>query len=174
MKEELNKILGNVNDWLKFAETKNAVIIAFNGAAISAILQSYPENTKSLKMFEGIMLTLFALSICISIYSFLPILKNSFKYKKLNDNDFEAEKAKLNCYFFRDHSRISCNQLLNLLIHKSSTGAYHANNMEIDIAEQIISNAEIAMSKFVLFSTAAYITFSGVVMGLIVILIQAF
>ena len=74
MKDELNRIFSNVNDWLKFAETKNAGLVVFNSAAIFGIMQAFPaENT--FVVFKWLMILLFGISICISIYTFLPVLK---------------------------------------------------------------------------------------------------
>jgi hypothetical protein len=40
MNEDFKYAFTNVNDWLKFAEAKNAGLIALNTAAIIGILQS--------------------------------------------------------------------------------------------------------------------------------------
>lgn len=174
MKDELNKILSNVNDWLKFAEAKNAALVAFNCAAVAGIMQAYPTDKPELMIFKGIMIALFAISICVSIYTFLPVLSRTFNYQKYDETKFEAEKEKLNCYFFSHHSKINCKQLLSLLHFKTSAQNPVVTNIEMDIADQIINNAEIAMSKFKLFSFAAYLTFASVVLGLVIILIKVF
>lgn len=174
MKDELNNILSNVNDWLKFAEAKNAALIAFNSAAIAGIMQAFPVDNSDFLIFKGIMIFLFSLSICISIYTFLPVLNKTFSYVKFDEAKFDNEKEKLNCYYFKHHSKINCKQLLTLLHYKTATVNSTITNIELDIADQIINNAEIAVSKFKLFSIAAYASFGGVVMGLVVILCRIF
>ena len=37
--QQLYQVFNNVNDWLKFAEAKNAMLIAFNGASIFGIIK---------------------------------------------------------------------------------------------------------------------------------------
>ena len=39
MNKELLLIFSNINEWLRFAEAKNAMIIAFNGASIYGIVK---------------------------------------------------------------------------------------------------------------------------------------
>jgi hypothetical protein len=162
MKEELNNILNNVSEWLKFAETKNAGLVVFNSAAIAGILQAYPAEPASLQLLKGLIILCFTLSICVSLYTFLPVLNKTFTYQKYEDAKFEAEKANLNCYFFNHHSKINCKQLLALLKFKSGNSTYSTTDVDMDIADQIINNAEIAVSKFKLFSVAAYLSFGGV------------
>jgi hypothetical protein len=174
MKEELNKILDNVIEWLKFAEAKNAGLIVFNSAAIAGVLQAYPAEPTSLVFFKGVLVAFFSISICISLYTFLPVLKKTFPYQKYEDAKFETEKANLNCYFFNHHSKINCDQLLSLLKYKTGDSDYSHTNVELDIADQIINNAEIAVSKFKLFTSAAYITFAGVFLTLLIIILKLF
>jgi len=137
MRDELNKILSNVIDWLKFAEAKNAGLLAFNCAAIAGIMRGFPEDD-NLTIYKWFMVFLFAISVCISIYTFLPVLNKTFNYRKLDDVKFEVEKLKLNCYFFNHHSKINCKQLLSLLKFKSGLLDHTFNNIDTDIADQII------------------------------------
>src|SRR5580704_489101 len=107
MSSELEKILSNVNDWLKFAETKNEGLLVFNSAAIAGLLQSYTVNEINLAIFKGIMLFAFMVSICISLFTFLPVLNKTFTYRKFEDTEFELRKDNMNCYFFKHHSQIN-------------------------------------------------------------------
>lgn len=172
--EQLYKIFSNVNDWLKFAEAKNAALVAFNSAAIAGIMQAYPSDNPDLMIFKGIMIALFSISICASIYTFLPVLSKTFNYQKYEEAKFETEKPKLNCLFYGHHCKITSKQLLTLLNIKAPIENQTASNLEMDIADQIITNSEITMSKYKLFTFAGYLTFAGVVMGLVIILIKAF
>lgn len=172
--ELLYKIFSNVNDWLKFAEAKNAALIAFNSAAIAGIMQAYPTDNPDLMVFKGIMIALFAISICVSIYTFLPVLSKTFNYQKVDETKFETEKGKLNCLFYGHHCKITSNQLLTLLNIKAPITNPVVPNLEMDIADQIITNSEITMSKYKLFTFAGWLTFAGVVMGLVIVLINAF
>ena len=78
MDEVSLKLLGifqNVNEWLKFAEAKNGILLAFSGAAITAaitLLATAQNLPNSLKI--GLSLTTIFLCICslICTLSFLP------------------------------------------------------------------------------------------------------
>lgn len=174
MKNELQTILSNVNDWLKFAEAKNAALIVFNSAAIAGILQAFSADDAAQLFLKGLMLFLFTIPVCICIYSFLPVMNKTFSYRKLEDAEFEVKKKELNCYFFKHHSKINGKQLLSLLHYKAATTNPAITDIETDIADQIINNAEIAVSKFELFTWAAYITAGGVVAGMVVLVIKVF
>lgn len=68
-------IFQNVNEWLKFAEAKNGILLAFSGAAITAtitILSTAQSLPNSLKV--GLLLTTIILCICALVcsLSFLP------------------------------------------------------------------------------------------------------
>ncbi|MGI2904357.1 hypothetical protein [Tolypothrix sp. VBCCA 56010] len=43
---KLRILLQLVNDWLKFAETKNAVLLAFSGTGITSTLKEQSVNVK--------------------------------------------------------------------------------------------------------------------------------
>ena len=135
-------------------------------------MQAFPAD-KELILFKWIMIFLFALSICISLFTFLPVLNKTFTYQKYEDAKFEMDKNTLNCYFFHHHSKINCKQLLSLLKFKSNLPNHTFTDIDTDIADQVINNAEIAVSKFKLFTWAAYLTFTAVVFGLVLILIKA-
>ena len=173
MRDELNKILSHVNDWLKFAEAKNAGLLALNMAAVAGIMQGFSTSDNTDNIFKWIMVSLFTISICIVLFSFLPVLRQVFIYKKYDDQQFDAEKDKLNCYYFGDHAKINCSHLIKLLSSKHAP-QYVTNSLDVDIASQIITNAEIAIRKYKLFTVSAWISFGGFVMGLILILTKIF
>jgi hypothetical protein len=172
--EHLYKIFSNVNNWLKFAEAKNAALVAFNSAAVAGIMQAYPTDKPDLMVFKGIMIALFSISICISIYTFLPILSKTFSYQKYEESKFESEKPNLNSLFYGHHCKITSKQLLTLINIKTPIENQKIPNLEMDIADQIITNSEITMSKYKLFTLAGYFTFAGVVMGIVIVFSKAF
>ena len=47
IEKKLNQIFVNVNEWLKFAEAKNGVLFAFNGAAVIGVLSLYKDMGSS-------------------------------------------------------------------------------------------------------------------------------
>jgi len=75
MSDKLMTILQMVNDWLKFSEAKNAILLGFSGAGITttaAFLSAAPSVPQSVQL--GILITTFLLCVCsfICSLSFLP------------------------------------------------------------------------------------------------------
>ncbi len=75
MKEELNYIFGNVNEWLKFAEAKNAALIAFDSGliagAISLLMVDKPLPV-IICCYGWFAVALLAVSCFVCMLSFLP------------------------------------------------------------------------------------------------------
>src|SRR5690606_2097247 len=77
--DQLYKIFGNVNDWLKFAETKNAMIIGFNGASIYGLIRAfnidYIKNSSCIQCYLLLVIILLIISTVFSLISFVPKVK---------------------------------------------------------------------------------------------------
>lgn len=162
--EKLTKIFQIINDWLKFAEAKNAVLLTFSSAGITSVITylsaaSNPPN--SLKI--GLILT--ASFLCISSLicsiSFLP--KTSIEYvlwlqskpskasaKNLKDTD--------NLYFFGDLKKYTALELLNTMNNAYFTPPITQPYKKeyLDIANQIVINSQITMLKFQFFIKAVW------------------
>lgn len=167
--EILYRIFSNVNDWLKFAETKNASLIVFNTAAAIGILQ----GTKCCDMpalLKGLMLVFFSISTCIALYTFLPILQKTTSREKMSQTDFDNQKENLNSYYFGDISQLTVDQFGKLLISKDPT--ITVTGIDRDIMSQIITNSEIAVAKYNLFNWGLWPSFLAVIVGIVVIIIN--
>jgi hypothetical protein len=74
MEERLKYIFNNINDWLKFAETKNAALLVIDSAAIFALL-SFINSADSINQYVVISLyatiALLLLSIFVLLFSFV-------------------------------------------------------------------------------------------------------
>lgn len=171
MDDKLKHIFSLVNEWLKFAEAKNAALIAFCGAGIWGILQLVKDTNKLTDykiILLCVMLTLMA-SLIVSLFSFVARKSNSDKTKTKIENPSE-----LNLLFFGHISKLDSQDYLEALYKKygeqkdfSSCSSY-----EIDLANQIVINAEIAMVKCTRFNQSVAILFCGLLLstiGLIVI-----
>lgn len=92
MEDRLRDIFSNVNDWLKFAESKNAVIVAFNGAVIFGTLQIVnikSETNIIIKLYVLTLLLFMILSFITALISFLPRIKLHWllRNKAIESND---------------------------------------------------------------------------------------
>ena len=81
----LEKILKGVNEWLKFAEQKNATLIALNAGIIwgvSKLLNNIKIESVPFYWISYVAYGFIALSALICILSILPILKKRWWLKK--------------------------------------------------------------------------------------------
>ncbi|KAA2215750.1 Pycsar system effector family protein [Maribacter flavus] len=154
MEEKLELIFKNVNDWLKFAETKNAMLLGFNGVVFFGILklfiwQSFPD-VLSLKIYlvsAMIMLSVSSLGALLSFVPNLKILRPSFDFKKENDNFlyFDVLRCK------------TANDIINRYRNENEKiEDYHKH-----LAEQIITNATITKRKYDYFTLALWLSISS-------------
>lgn len=161
---KLIAIFQNVNEWLKFAEAKNGILLAFSGAAITAtitILATAQNIPNSLKI--GLLLTTIFLCICslICSLSFLPKtnlervvwLRNrppkTANYTKKDSDNF---------WFFGHLQKYNSIELLDALNQHYFDGQLNTPYKKEyeDIAGQITVNSEIAFLKFQIFTYAIY------------------
>lgn len=163
--EKLLSILHLINDWLKFAEAKNALLLAFCGAAITALVTylSAAPNISSESLRIGLLISLFLLCICSLICSLSLLPKTDREYliwwtkrpsKKLKTKPQDTD----NLYFFDEIRKYSSTDLLD-----SMNKLYFDNKLQtpykkedIDIANQIVINSQIASVKFAFFRVALW------------------
>jgi hypothetical protein len=164
MEERLKFIFSNVNEWLKFAEAKNGVLIAFNGAAIWGMLQSFEEICKinEYLMFPSYIFIVSSLiGIIISLFSFMPTLKLSKKVIKEIDGKVIKNQSLI---FFRDVSEFNSDKYLKSLYRRSEGKAVEdLNSYELDLANQIVANSRTAWLKYRRFFWALNVTLFGMI-----------
>lgn len=152
--EKLILIFQLVNDWLKFAETKNAVLLAFSGAAITTITTYLSTATNiPTSLRTGLLVAIFflCLSSLTCSLSFLPKTKAKSSKSKVKDTDI--------FYFFGDLKKYEAIELLN-----SINRLYFENNIptpykkeDLDIANEITINSKIAATKFDFFRIGVWL-----------------
>lgn len=168
MNEDLKFAFTNVNDWLKFAEAKNAGLLALNAAGIIGILQCGETLLSTFPVLRGLLLIAFCLSSAICIYSVLPQVNKYFKaYKKLTPTEYGLKKSGLNYLFFGDTALLSNLQLIDL--YKSKVPGATLNDADRDLAYQIVNNSELALQKFKVFNKAGWITLTATIFAIILI-----
>jgi len=150
--KNLENTFSNVNDWLKFAETKNGVIAAFNSTVALAILNALIDK-KIAGCFMQKYLTFSVVVLLgaafIALISFLPQV-TILKFKKRNN----SAKTK-NLLFFGDIALFTGEEYLKEI--EQRYGEIEENkNYKLDIAEQITTNAKIALIKYRCFMIALW------------------
>ena len=157
---KLIAISQNVNDWLKFAEAKNGILLAFSGTAITAtitILSTAQSLPNSLKI--GLLLTTIILCICALAcsLSFLP-RTNLERVLGLRRNLNNTNPDKDNLWFFGHLHKYKPIELLEAL---NKHNIPYKKEYQ-DIAAQITVNAEITFLKFRIFTYAIYILIAAI------------
>lgn len=160
MEDKLKDIFSNTNDWLKFAETKTATLLAGNGVIIFGLFRIFKDTDTIHDIFISTVIILLSLSIFINLLSLIPSLKMPFilytKDKSENDN----------LLYFGDIIKYSTTEYLT----KIKNGTKEFTDFEQYYAGQIIINSVIALKKFRLFLISIYLTSSAVFILLIALI----
>lgn len=159
MADKLKDIFENVNNWLKFAEAKNATLIAGNGLLIFGVLKTIHEVNINIYLLYYIYfcLILFSLSLVISLISFMPKVKiPTF----LLNSDIETNDNLLFYGHILKYNEKTLLDKLNEMIKDDEDKT--SKEFKTMYAQQIIINSKIARNKFQLFDIAIRFTLSGI------------
>lgn len=202
MEEILKDIYSNVNEWLRFAETKNAALISFNlvsivGAA-TIITQSKSSISKPILYYlcDFIILNIFGLSL--ALYSFWPIAQILFNsgnnqdignvpIKKIKDKFFkksEDKETKNNILYYAHIKKyeptapeLYLNELYKSCKKEGNNYPKKEGNkysrLEHDYATQIIINSHITFRKYKYFKAALFCTISALLTPIVSILFSS-
>ena len=161
--EKLLVIFQNVNEWLKFAEAKNAVLLAFSGTGITAtvtLLATIQNLPGSLKI--GVLVTTGLLYVCafLCALSFLPST-NLEKILWNRSRAFSSMQPKPdddNFYYFGHLKKYGAVELLDAVnrLYLNGTISTPYGKEPHDLATQIILNSGIAFRKYRLFTYSLY------------------
>lgn len=168
MKSTLLDLLKVINDWVKFAEAKNAGTIAFSSALIFGLIKA--AGGLEIDFFRYacyIMVGVGAIALGLAFMSFSPITDKHFQHEIKDAGSFS------NVYYFgdiknfRDHKKgIDYKAYLRIFYEKSGN-AYIENKLEQDIAIQLINNSGIAYRKLKLFKIILRVYLGGIIAALI-------
>jgi hypothetical protein len=159
MANTLKDIFENVNNWLKFAEAKNATLVAGNGLLIFGILKTINDlniNTYLL-YYIYFCLALFSISLVISLISFIPKVK--IPTFLLNSDIETNDNLLFYGHILKYNERTLLEKLDSMLNNEDDKTSKEFRTM---YTEQIIINSKIARNKFELFDIAIKFTLSGI------------
>jgi flagellar biosynthesis/type III secretory pathway M-ring protein FliF/YscJ len=165
MNKELLEIHGNVKDWLRFAEAKNAMLIAFNGASIYGVakLSFWVQDGKT-TFIEGylyFMIIILVLSIIVCLVSFVPRVK----FMLLSVTNFDKKN---NIFFFEHLAKINATKIIKELKEKGVNDEF--TDLDTDIAVQVHQLSTVASRKYGLFTVAVWTTVSAYVTPIIAVI----
>lgn len=155
MKEILKEMYSHGQDMQKIAETKNAGLIAFNGALMIATLKFIEENYCNIWI---VCYLYFVLTCCIvSIFLNLSSIVAQLKHKELEIENHNSD----NLLYFGTVANKNPEELLEAIRHKykieEAVTEYHK-----DLARQAIVVSQIALRKFKLFNKAFIFTICAI------------
>jgi hypothetical protein len=153
----LESILDKSVDWLKFAEAKNGVILALNGAilfGISRLALGYTFDNKWLAYYALMAVGLLLVSILIALLSFIPRLEAPFWMS------YPSKPDKFNVIFFGHICTTSVQDYLNKYYETLEIAGVHSK-LDNQFANQIVINSKVAFIKFKQFEIAIWFTIAA-------------
>lgn len=152
-------IFRNVNDWLRFAEAKNAALIALASAALWASIKVIVSNDIHLwiAIYAVLAAAQFAVSILIGLISFIPALSLDFIVRRSRPSGAD------NLLYFGHIANYSKRDMRERLFAACGGDPNRCSDIENAYIEQIIINSRIANHKFGYFNVACWIFLSGLV-----------
>ena len=178
VENRLLTILEMVNEWLQFAEAKNAGLVALDALGLAAILTILPESEVPDPVARGLVAAslLLLLSLGISMWSFIP----RSDIGKLVSAARRQPRATDNLYFYGDVCGYRPEQLAaEIACRYDKIGTYDPRQhpSHVDLASQIIANSRITVAKNGYFRVATWIALLALAasaVGMVVALVELF
>ena len=153
--ERLHRIFSNVNDWLKFADTKSSILLAFNGASIFGLMKMFDfqfikdHDWTHIYIYVALAQLIFSAIWClICLTPRVTILQRLLSPKTSYPNILFYEYLKTKTG-------------IDILKELYNTTEEDFTEYEKDLAEQIKQNSIIASSKYSYFTVAVWLTISS-------------
>jgi hypothetical protein len=167
MKEILKDVYQHCQEMQKMAETKNAGLIAFNGAITLATIKMLTDGIHNC-YFQYYLFYVLTCSL-ISIFLSLAALSARLKHKEQEILNHKSQ----NLLFFGTAANYTPEDFLKELKTEYNL-ADEITKYNIDQARQVVINAQIALRKFKLFNSAFKWTIAGITTPISVIIYLLF
>lgn len=159
----LEYILSTVNDWLKFAETKNAGMLTLSMGLASIVIGSILlEQSIPLELKKGLGLSLIPLlgAAVLSVFSFNPALSLIDMINVWSKNTSVTD----NLLYFGCIKNYTKSEYLTACKLKYPDGILIdiTDKYALDLSEQCIVNSKIAYNKYFLFKSATWLFLAAV------------
>jgi Family of unknown function (DUF5706) len=171
-------IFQNVNDWLKFAEAKNAALFAFSATGLAvpvSLLVTVQNLPKSLRI--GLIATVFLLCACafLCAWSFLPKTNlEKLIWLKTKPSHLFTPSPKDNLYYFGHLQKYSPDGLLDAISQNylGNNGSQPYPKEAQDLASQITINSAIAFRKYEIFTYSVYCLVGAIIVTPLIIMVS--
>jgi hypothetical protein len=151
-------ILERVNEWLQFAEAKNAGLVALDALGLAAILTYLPAVEVPPAIAGGLVAAsiLLMLSLGACLWSFLPRSDTG----KLVSSRVNAPRGNDNLYFYGDICGYRPEQFAAAIARRYEKVLDYDPSLHeshVDLASQIVANSRITVTKNAYFWVATMI-----------------
>jgi len=157
LRESIHKNFVNLQDIIKFAETKNAAVLASSGAVITLVFDKICFNNFVQIIFaSGYILVVIAL--ITAFWSFIPIThpdKLKAKIRSLSNNAYK------NLFLYSDIASFDTFERFESEIKEKYYKSQEISILEKDVLNQIYTNAFIVCRKLYFFRLALFVFLLG-------------
>lgn len=162
----LDKLYNHAFDMVKFGETKNTALIAFNGAIIVGMTKLANDTSNCMVYYYALfVIVMSATSVFIGFSALIAKIKHKPHEISLPKND--------NPLFFATVAHMNDQELIEKITSLYNCTTENAN-YEKDLARQAIITSQIASRKFKLFNLAIGFTFAGIATPVSILIYKLF
>lgn len=166
--DKLKFIFDNVNNWLKFAESKNAALLVANlgiSFGVIRILISVKYINKFVFYYLVICISLIIFSAFICFVSFIP----KISLPSFSEDSLQPQSA--NLIFYSDIAKFTPENYFKALNFNKIISEEDIQDKFLEfIANQIVINSKIAYAKFIYFRLAIWLTIIAIFFLLILMI----
>jgi len=168
MQKKLELSLSLTISWLNFAENKNAMLFAANGAAIFGVFTliggiSTPDSIYVIYIYQALFFLFLSAVFCL--ISFVPQVNIPWL------DSIHSPKKEDNLLAYADIANYNSKLYLETMYKQEAVDLKEIDPFEEDLAELIISYSQIAMRKYSLFSLGVWCMLSAIVTPVIALVI---
>lgn len=164
MKQTLKYIYQTLFENLKYAETKHSITMTIASAVI-AFASTYFSNNKLINILASATIMLALISI---IYSFVALLSRNIKLSK---QDLDTKSKNLMSYrTIKNYTETGYTQKIKKQYDFPKD--YEIDEMDIDLAREVISIAKLVNLKFSYFNYALFFLFLSILCTIFVVCIR--
>lgn len=155
--------LTRINDWVKFAETKNAALLTFSSAWLLAICSLWSNDKSPMAIRVGTISTV-PLIIFAAAYSLISLIPEK---QKKNAGDSALQLTTKNLLFHGNISKLDISTARNAMNSRYGTkdGVMVSSNHIDDLITQLVETSRIAEAKFANFNTGAKAVLIAIFVG---------
>ncbi len=167
IEDKLKFIFANVNEWLKFAEAKNAALTVFNSAIVIGVIQSYNSICSTLQYYAILLGAMAFISVCFNIFSFMPTANLFFiSEKELFKESYSKKRLMCKSIFHTSHISVYPHHefLIKVYEYYSIPQPVNFLQAELDLAHQITTNSQIAHIKYLIFKWSGIIILTAMIL----------